>query len=112
MKEEKEKKTGVEEVEEDEGKLKNLCQICGKDLGSENPRQLCNKTYCGEYYKKTYYPENQVKKEIQLEKQKVKEKPKKEKEKEKYHCMKCGIELSKHSEHNQYCGGTKCLFND
>lgn len=26
--------------------FKNLCTVCGVDLGPENPRQLCRKTYC------------------------------------------------------------------
>lgn len=26
----------------------NACVICGLDLGRENPRQLCRKTYCPE----------------------------------------------------------------
>ena len=27
-------------------KYKNLCIYCQRDLGDQNPRQLCNKTYC------------------------------------------------------------------
>ena len=27
----------------------NHCTICGKDIGSNNPRQLCYKTWCPEY---------------------------------------------------------------
>ena len=26
--------------------LKNLCMICKTDMGPQNPRQLCGKTYC------------------------------------------------------------------
>ena len=26
--------------------LRNLCMICEQDMGAENPRQLCRKTYC------------------------------------------------------------------
>lgn len=26
--------------------LRNLCMICEEDMGPENPRQLCRKTYC------------------------------------------------------------------
>ena len=26
--------------------MKNLCVICGDDLGECNPRQLCGKTFC------------------------------------------------------------------
>lgn len=25
------------------------CCECGEDMGPENPRQLCRKTYCGNY---------------------------------------------------------------
>tara|TARA_A100001388_G_C28331399_1_gene294577 strand:- start:169 stop:411 length:243 start_codon:yes stop_codon:yes gene_type:complete len=25
---------------------KNRCQGCGEDMGKQNPRQLCQKTYC------------------------------------------------------------------
>jgi len=26
--------------------IKNLCVVCGVDMGPDNPRQLCRKTYC------------------------------------------------------------------
>jgi len=26
--------------------IRNLCVICGVDMGPDNPRQLCRKTYC------------------------------------------------------------------
>lgn len=26
--------------------IKNLCMVCGVDIGESNPRQLCGKTYC------------------------------------------------------------------
>ena len=26
--------------------LKNRCLMCGDDMGKDNPRQLCGKTYC------------------------------------------------------------------
>ena len=26
---------------------KNICIVCGSDMGIENPRQMCRKTYCG-----------------------------------------------------------------
>jgi methionyl-tRNA synthetase len=26
--------------------VKNLCQVCGVDMGYGNPRQYCGKTYC------------------------------------------------------------------
>lgn len=36
--------------------LRNLCVNCGQDMGVDNPRQLCYKTYCpnekGEFLKK------------------------------------------------------------
>jgi hypothetical protein len=38
-----------EEVIEEEGSdyiFKNLCVICGIDMGPNNPRQLCGKTMC------------------------------------------------------------------
>lgn len=28
---------------------RNLCAICGIDLGPQNPRQLCRKTYCDNF---------------------------------------------------------------
>lgn len=28
----------------------NRCLVCGIDMGDCNPRQLCNKTYCGNQY--------------------------------------------------------------
>lgn len=28
--------------------VKNLCTVCGVDMGSMNPRQYCYKTYCPE----------------------------------------------------------------
>ena len=30
----------------DDDVLINLCVICGRDMGSANPRQMCGKTYC------------------------------------------------------------------
>jgi hypothetical protein len=38
-----------EEVREEEVRdyiFKNLCVICGTDMGPNNPRQLCGKTMC------------------------------------------------------------------
>ena len=38
-----------EEVSEEEVSVyifKNLCVICGSDMGPNNPRQLCGKTMC------------------------------------------------------------------
>lgn len=32
--------------ESDVEEYKNLCVICGIDIGSTNPRQYCYKTYC------------------------------------------------------------------
>lgn len=29
--------------------IQNLCTICGRNLGAQNPRQLCGKTYCEDY---------------------------------------------------------------
>ena len=26
--------------------IKNLCVVCGVDIGDDNPRQYCMKTYC------------------------------------------------------------------
>ncbi len=31
---------------DDDDVLINLCVICGRDMGSANPRQMCGKTYC------------------------------------------------------------------
>ncbi len=33
-----------------DGELVNRCQVCFRDLGSANPRQLCGKTTCAERY--------------------------------------------------------------
>jgi hypothetical protein len=33
-------------VNDDEYVYKNLCLICGVDMGDDNPRQLCGKTQC------------------------------------------------------------------
>ena len=30
--------------------MKNLCLNCGVDMGDQNPRQLCRKTYCPEVF--------------------------------------------------------------
>ena len=30
--------------------MRNLCVICGVDMGPDNPRQLCRKTYCENEY--------------------------------------------------------------
>jgi hypothetical protein len=35
-----------EEQEEQEIITKNLCVNCNIDIGPNNPRQLCGKTYC------------------------------------------------------------------
>lgn len=32
----------------EEGQQRNLCCVCKEDLGAQNPRQLCRKTYCPE----------------------------------------------------------------
>lgn len=32
--------------ESESEEYKNLCIICGVDIGSTNPRQYCYKTYC------------------------------------------------------------------
>jgi hypothetical protein len=32
----------------EDGQIKNLCTVCGIDMGDTNPRQLCRKTYCPE----------------------------------------------------------------
>ena len=34
-------------LENNLGSYKNLCIECGEDMGIDNPRQLCCKTYCG-----------------------------------------------------------------
>ena len=34
-------------LENNLGSPKNLCIKCGEDMGIDNPRQLCCKTYCG-----------------------------------------------------------------
>lgn len=26
--------------------MKNLCIVCGVDMGDQNPRQYCEKTFC------------------------------------------------------------------
>ena len=42
---------------------KNLCTICGIDLGYNNPRQYCGKTYCPqqfEYQDKKDYKANSI----------------------------------------------------
>ena len=31
---------------ESESEIKNLCTLCGVDMGPQNPRQLCGKTRC------------------------------------------------------------------
>tara|TARA_B100000900_G_scaffold347778_1_gene313117 strand:- start:1283 stop:1480 length:198 start_codon:yes stop_codon:yes gene_type:complete len=46
------RKRGVEKVktqdteEKSDDVIKNLCTECGIDMGDNNPRQLCGKTYC------------------------------------------------------------------
>ena len=30
----------------DDDSFKNLCMLCGEDMGPQNPRQLCGKYYC------------------------------------------------------------------
>lgn len=37
---------------EESDSYKNLCTLCGVDMGSMNPRQLCGKTHC---YAKGYW---------------------------------------------------------
>ena len=39
----------------------NLCMICNEDLGSENPRQLCRKTYCENGF---YAPKKRVREAV------------------------------------------------
>jgi hypothetical protein len=38
----------IEDIEDlsDTDEPKNLCTECGRDMGPQNPRQLCGKTYC------------------------------------------------------------------
>lgn len=31
------------------GTMVNKCIVCGIDIGEDNPRQYCAKTYCAEY---------------------------------------------------------------
>ena len=38
----------VEIDSSDESEPKNRCTLCGVDMGPQNPRQLCAKTYCME----------------------------------------------------------------
>lgn len=33
--------------ESSNSKSENLCVLCGENMGENNPRQLCYKTYCG-----------------------------------------------------------------
>lgn len=34
----------------EEGQPRNLCCVCKEDLGPQNPRQLCRKSYCPEQF--------------------------------------------------------------
>ncbi len=37
---------GKEEEVKTEIEYRNLCIVCGEDLGESNPRQYCRKSYC------------------------------------------------------------------
>lgn len=57
--------------EVDDSEYKNLCVACGIDMGPQNPRQFCGKTYCLE---KGYDWEPQEHEEIQeIDSQKTEE---------------------------------------